>query len=70
MSSERDDRGRDSRAPLRVTVPRFVTDEEIGAGDALKRLTASAGIRPCGGCARRAERLNRSLAIGPRSRSR
>lgn len=68
MCPDREDR--DARPPLRITVPRFVTDEEIGGGDALKRLTASAGIRPCGGCARRAERLNRWVAVGPRSSSR
>jgi hypothetical protein len=63
-----DDSARASRAPRRVSVPRFVTDEEIGAGDALQRLTASAGIRPCGGCGRRADRFNRWLTFVPRSR--
>jgi hypothetical protein len=51
--------GRRERRPYRVRLPGFVKDEEIGLGDVIKRATASAGIRPCGGCARRAATLNR-----------
>jgi hypothetical protein len=47
------------RRPYRVRLPGFVRDEEIGLGDAIKRANASAGIRPCGGCAQRAAALNR-----------
>jgi hypothetical protein len=47
------------RRPYRVRLPGFVRDEEIGLGDAIKRATASAGIRSCGGCAQRAAALNR-----------
>jgi hypothetical protein len=36
----------------------FVTDESIGLGDVIKRATSVAGIKPCGGCAQRAARLN------------
>ena len=43
----------------RIRLPGFVTDEEIGLGDALKRATSYVGIRPCGGCQRRAAALNR-----------
>lgn len=43
----------------RVRLPGFITDEEIGLGDALKRATSYVGIRPCGGCRRRAAALNR-----------
>jgi hypothetical protein len=43
----------------RVRLPGFVTDEEIGLGDALKRATSYVGIRPCGGCRQRAALLNR-----------
>ena len=43
----------------RVKLPGFITDEEIGLGDALKRATTYVGISPCGGCRRRAAALNR-----------
>ena len=43
----------------RVRLPGFITDEEIGLGDALKRATSYVGMRPCGGCRRRATALNR-----------
>jgi hypothetical protein len=48
-----------SAAPYRVRLPGFISDEEIGLGDAIKRVTYAAGIKPCGGCGRRAAVLNR-----------
>jgi len=45
----------------RMRLPGFITDEEIGLGDVIKRTTSYFGIRPCGGCARRADALNRWL---------
>ena len=49
--------------PYRVRLPGFVKDEEIGLGDVIKRATYSVGIRPCGGCGRRAAALNRRLVF-------
>ncbi len=45
--------------PFAVRLPGLVLDQDIGLGDAVKRLTTYAGIRPCGGCERRATVLNR-----------
>ena len=45
--------------PYRVRLPGFVSDEEIGLGDVIKRATSYFGIKPCGGCERRAAALNR-----------
>jgi hypothetical protein len=45
--------------PCRVRLPGFVGDEDIGLGDAIKLVTYAFGIRPCGGCERRAAALNR-----------
>jgi hypothetical protein len=56
------------RAPRRVRLPGFVSDEEIGLGDAVKRVTSYVGIRTCAGCARRAEALNRWLIFTNRRR--
>ena len=50
-------------SPHRVRLPGFINDEEIGLGEALKRTTSYLGIRPCGGCERRAEALNRWLVF-------
>ena len=47
------------RQPHRVRLPGFLIDEEIGLGDAIKRVTYATGIKPCGGCERRAAALNR-----------
>jgi hypothetical protein len=47
----------------RVRLPGFVGDEDIGLGDAIKRVTLAFGIRPCGGCERRASALNRRFVI-------
>ena len=44
--------------PHRVRLPGFLIDEEIGLGDAIKRVTYAMGIKPCGGCEKRAAALN------------
>jgi hypothetical protein len=57
------------RQPYRVRLPGFVTDEDIGLGDVIKRATSAVGIRPCDDCAKRAAMLNRWLVFtGRRSR--
>jgi hypothetical protein len=50
-------------AVMRVRVPGFVTNEEVGLGDVIKRLTRAVGVRPCGGCQRRAATLNRRVVL-------
>ena len=50
-------------APHRVRLPKFITDEEIGLGDVIKRTTSYLGIASCGGCGRRANALNRWLVF-------
>jgi hypothetical protein len=58
-------------AQMRISLPGFVTDEEVGLGDVIKRATHAVGIKPCGGCERRATAFNRWLAFsGRRGRSR
>ena len=49
--------------PYRVHLPGFISDEEIGLGEAVKRVTYAMGIRPCGGCERRAAALNRRVVF-------
>lgn len=55
---------RDDHAPHRVRLPRFVTDEDVGLGDVIKRVTHTVGIKACGACERRAAALNRWLRFG------
>jgi len=45
--------------PHRVRLPGFLIEEEIGLGDAIKKITYAVGIKPCGGCEKRAAMLNR-----------
>jgi hypothetical protein len=47
----------------RVRLPGFINDAEIGVGDVIKRATSYLGIRPCGGCERRAAALNRWMVF-------
>ena len=54
--------------PQRVRLPGLVTDEVIGLGDVIKRVTSAFGVRPCAGCERRAEVLNRWLSFTGRRR--
>jgi hypothetical protein len=51
------------RKPFRVRLPGFITDEQIGLGDAIKRTTSYFGIRSCGGCEKRAAALNRWMVF-------
>jgi hypothetical protein len=46
-----------------VRLPRFVTDEEIGLGDVIKRAASYFGVQPCGGCEKRRVALNRRLTF-------
>ena len=54
--------------PYRVRLPGFVSDEDIGLGDAIKQVTYAFGIRPCGGCERRAAALNRWFVFTGRAK--
>jgi hypothetical protein len=49
-----------------VRLPGFITDEDLGLGDVIKRATSAADIRPCGSCARRAVSLNNWLVFSGR----
>ena len=54
--------------PYRMRLPGFILDEDLGLGDAIKRVTYTIGIRPnrdCG-CERRAAVLNNRLVFSPR----
>lgn len=52
--------------PYRLRLPGFITEEEIGLGDAIQRVTSAVGIKPCGGCRRRAAALNRWMVLSGR----
>lgn len=47
----------------RVRMPGFLVKDEEGLGQALMRVTSAIGIKPCGGCHRRAESLDRRLVL-------
>jgi hypothetical protein len=53
----------ENTGPRRVRLPGFVKDEEIGLGDAIKRVTYAFGVQPCGGCQQRAAALNRFMVF-------
>ncbi len=55
------DAGKDE--PYRMRLPGFISDEQVGLGDVVTRITYSAGIKPCGGCGRRAAALNRWMVF-------
>jgi hypothetical protein len=45
--------------PRGARLPGFLIEDQVGLGDAIKRVTYALGIRPCGGCEKRAAVLNR-----------
>ncbi|MCT2590748.1 hypothetical protein LHJ74_12645 [Streptomyces sp. N2-109] len=65
--AHRDERAHRGTPRHRARIPGFAREgAEMGLGDALTRVTTTVGIRPCGGCARRAAALNRWMAFGGR----
>lgn len=53
----------DASTPYRVRLPGFIKDDEVGLGDAVKRVTYAFGLTPCGGCEQRATALNRWMVF-------
>ena len=49
--------------PYHVRLPGFISDQDIGLGDVIKRATYAIGVKPCGGCQRRATVLNRWMVF-------
>ena len=47
----------------RVHLPGFLIEEDIGLGDVVKRTTYAMGIKPCGGCEKRAAAMNRWMVF-------
>ena len=64
MKTEKTD---DPPKPARIRLPGFLREEEIGLGDLVSRAAAAIGVRPCGGCGRRAEAMNRWMSLGRRT---
>jgi subtilisin family serine protease len=60
---------RHARLPHFVRLPGFVSDENIGIGDVIKRATSYIGIKSCGGCEHRAAALNRWMVFTKRASS-
>jgi hypothetical protein len=46
-----------------VRLPGFLIEEEVGLGDVIKKATYAMGIKPCGGCEKRAAALNRWMTF-------
>ena len=59
---------KDAHQPYRVRLPGFVSDEDIGLGDLIKHVTYAVGVKPCGGCERRAAALNRWFVFTGRAK--
>jgi hypothetical protein len=68
MNNEKTNGAHENRRPRKVRLPGFVADEEIGLGDAIKRVTYAFGIQPCGGCERRAATLDRWFVFTGRAK--
>jgi hypothetical protein len=54
------------RQPYRVRLPGFISEKDVGLGDAFKAATYAIGIKACAGCARRAAALNRWMVLSGR----
>jgi hypothetical protein len=70
MADEPDPPADRARSRRTARIPGFNPDAEIGLGDVVTRVTTTIGIRPCGGCHRRAEAMNSWLAFSGTRRHR
>jgi hypothetical protein len=68
MNEAETNSGQTNHSPYRARLPGFVSDEEIGLGDAIKRVTYALGIQACGSCERRAAALNRWVVFTGRAK--
>jgi hypothetical protein len=48
---------------IHARLPGFIIDNPLGLGDVIKRATYAIGIKPCGGCDKRAATLNRWIVF-------
>jgi hypothetical protein len=55
--------GARGKPAVRVRLPGFIREEEIGLGDIVKGVTYTFGIKPCGGCETRAAAMNRWMSF-------
>lgn len=53
----------EERSTYRVRLPGFLIEQEVGLGDLVKKATYAMGIKPCGGCQKRAAALNRWMSF-------
>lgn len=58
MIDEKNQTGRSEAKTQESRLPGFINDRDIGLGDLLKRATSYLGVKPCGGCEKRAATLN------------
>lgn len=47
-----------NQKPMVIRLPLIRPQQPIGLGDAIKRVTAAVGVKPCAPCQKRAEILN------------
>jgi hypothetical protein len=63
VKKQRENLTKPGHPPHRVRLPGFLIKQEIGLGDVVKRATHTIGIKPCGGCEKRASALNRWMVL-------
>jgi hypothetical protein len=68
MTEKNDNNHETERQAHHLRLPGFIIDDDVGLGDAVKRITHAVGVRPCGGCAQRAATLNHWLVFSGRHR--
>jgi hypothetical protein len=49
--------------PLRIRLPGFLIEDQVGLGDVIKRATYFVGMKPCTGCERRVATLNQWISF-------
>lgn len=53
----------DGKVSVRVRLPGFIHDEQVGLGNMVQRVTYAFGLKTCGGCESRAAAMNRWMVF-------
>jgi hypothetical protein len=61
MEQDEVEANEDRTQAVKVRLPGFIIDDEVGLGDMIKRVTYAIGFKPCTGCERRAAALNQRV---------
>ena len=63
MQINLEDEQKAPKSPWRIPIPGL--PHEVGLGQAIAKATQAVGVKPCGGCKKRAEAMDKQVVFSP-----